>query len=148
MESGPLRFVAAVVLLALVGGSGGQEVRPSDHGLEFQETSSPPPRNGEAEEMRSFFGAADVQLPEAKNISDTWLSSPAGGGRARDSGRRDHVRLGLLAASAACALIGVVLLAVSGVVFLLRLRRPDRKPEPVSSTSALTALPPVHAEFI
>lgn len=91
--------------------------------------------------MRSFFGAtatassSSVELPEAKNISDTWLGGHAAG-RARDAGR-DHVRLGLLAASAVCGLTGVVLLAISGVVLLLR-RGP--KTERISSTSALNSL--------
>lgn len=151
MDNALLQLVAVVVSFALLGIAGGRELRPSDHGIEFQENSSSPPLNGEAQEMRSFFGASTVQLPEAKNISDTWLSSQTGAGRARDAGRRDHVRLGLLAASAACALIGVVLLAVSGVVFLFRLRRRQQqqgpKTERISSTSALTSsLPPIHAE--
>ncbi|XP_057763870.1 uncharacterized protein LOC130985110 [Salvia miltiorrhiza] len=133
-----LRFVAVAALSALLAGSAARELRPSDHGLGFQETSSPPPRNGEEQEMRSFFGASTVQLPEAKNISDTWLgahtSGIGGGGAARETGR-DHVRLGLLVATAVCGLTGVVLLAISGVIFLFRLR--------ISSTSPPT---PIHAE--
>lgn len=127
-----LQFVAAVIAFsALLGGSGGRELRPSEHGLEYQELSSPPPE----QEMLSFFGAttATVELPEAKNISDTWLGAHAG---------RDHVRLGLLVATAVCGLTGVVLLAISGVVFLFRLPKTLR----ISSTSPLTSLPPIHAQ--
>ncbi|KAL1560512.1 hypothetical protein AAHA92_10713 [Salvia divinorum] len=139
-------FVAAVALSALLGHSAARDLRPSDHGLDFQETSSsPPPRDGadEQQEMMAFFGettsssaaAATVQLPEAKNISDTWLGARAGE-RARESGR-DHVRLGLLVATAVCGLTGVTLLAISGAIFIFRLRKTDRNSLP---------LPPIHAE--
>ncbi|KAG6419385.1 hypothetical protein SASPL_121605 [Salvia splendens] len=139
-----LQFVAAVALSALLGRSAARDLRPSDHGLEFQESSSsPPPRDGGAEEqqeMMAFFGettsSATVQLPEAKNISDTWLGARAGE-RARDESRRDHVRLGLLVATAVCGLTGVALLAISGAVFIFRLRKTDRNS---------SSLPPIHAE--
>lgn len=136
--------VALVALAAILGHSCGRELRPSDHGLAYQENSSPPTQNDDAQEMRSFFGATTtVQLPEAKNISDTWVSAHAEG-RARDVGR-DHVRLGLLVASAVCGVTGVVLLAISAIVFLYRLQKQRPKAERVPSTSALTSLPHSHA---
>lgn len=151
MNNNLLQYVVVVVALAaILGGCGGRELRPSDHGLEFQESSPPPAQNGDVQEMRSFFGAtatassssSPVELPEAKNISDTWL----GGGRARDGGR-DHVRLGLLAASAVCGLTGVVLLAISGIVFLFRLPKRGPRTERISSTSALNYLADSNAEM-
>ncbi|KAL0442444.1 UNVERIFIED_CONTAM: hypothetical protein Slati_1967100 [Sesamum latifolium] len=123
-----------------------RDLRPCDHGLSYQQHSFPPAPNGDAQEMRSFFGTAtssssSVQLPEAKNISDTWWSAHAGGGRTRDVGG-DHVRMGLLVASAVCGLTGVVLLGVSGVVFLFRLQKQKQKPKaeriPSDSESAPT----------
>ncbi|XP_047940281.1 uncharacterized protein LOC125187694 [Salvia hispanica] len=131
-----LQFLAAVALSALLARSAARDLRPSDHGLDFQESSSPPPSRGgagEQQEMMAFFGettssaaAASVQLPEAKNISDTWLGARGAGERARDEARRDHVRLGLLVATAVCGLTGVALLAISGAVFIFRLRKTDR----------------------
>ncbi|KAH6790158.1 hypothetical protein C2S51_005164 [Perilla frutescens var. frutescens] len=152
MNNNLLQYVIVVAVIAssaLLCSSSGRDLRPSDHGLAYQESSSPPrpaaTQDGETQEMRSFFGAT-VELPEAKNISDTWVSAHAGGGRARDAGR-EHVRLGLVVASAVCGLTGVVLLAISGVVFLFRLRKQGPKVERSSSTSALTSLPQGYAEI-
>lgn len=134
-----LQYVVVLVsLAAILRRCGGRDLRPSDHGLEYLENSPPPAQNGEVEEMRSFFGAtkAPVELPEAKNIGDTWLSGNAGAGEAGG----DHVRLVMLAASAVCGLTGVVLLAISGVVFLFR-RRKGPEIERTSSTTALNYLP-------
>ncbi|KAL7131168.1 hypothetical protein ABFS83_13G180200 [Erythranthe nasuta] len=146
-----------VVLLALLGQySCGRELRPSDHGLAYQEESSPPVRNGsDAKQMVSFFGATTtssspaVQLPEAKNISDTWWSARADDGRSSgDAGGRDHVRLGFLVASAVCGLTGVVMLAISGVVLIFRLQKQKQKQklkleaEMIPSTSAQNSTVP------
>ncbi|PIN07337.1 hypothetical protein CDL12_20106 [Handroanthus impetiginosus] len=138
LQYGVVFFVA---LSAILGHSGGRDLRPSDHGLAYQEDSLPPAQKGDAQEMRSFFGSttpssSSVQLPEAKNISDTWWSAHAEG-RSRDIGR-DHVRLGLLVASAICGLTGIILLAVSGVVFLFRLQKRNKEAEEIPSTSAPT----------
>lgn len=145
-------FGAVIVFLVLVvtlDRSGGRELRPSYHGLAYQEdSSSPPAQNGDAQEMLSFFGAAEtsssppVQLPEAKNISDTWWSAHAEG-MSRDVWR-DHVRLGLLVGSGVCGLIGVVLLAVSGIVFLVRLQKPKPEAERIPSTSASASVARSH----
>ncbi|KAK4440234.1 hypothetical protein Salat_0358300 [Sesamum alatum] len=132
--------VALVTLATILAQSGARDLRPSDHGLSYQEHSFPPAQNGDAQEMRSFFGSttssssSSVQLPEAKNISETWWSAHAAGERARDVGG-DHVRLGLLVASAVCGLTGVVLLGVSGVVFLFRLQKQKQKAERIPSAS-------------
>ncbi|KAL6567250.1 hypothetical protein OROGR_000918 [Orobanche gracilis] len=123
--------VTLVALVAIFGRSCSvRDLRPSDHGLVYQEDSSTSDPNGDGQEMLSFFAAkapsSFVKLPEAKNISGTWWS-------AGDSGR-NHVRLGLVIGSGVCGLTGVVLLAVSGVVFLFRLRK--QKLEADKSTSA------------
>lgn len=44
------------------------------------------------------------------------------GAKSRD-GRVDHVKMALIVASGVCGLTGVVLLLVSGIVFLLRLQK-------------------------
>ncbi|CAA0823761.1 Unknown protein [Striga hermonthica] len=132
-----------VALAALASVCGGRDLRPSDHGLAYQETSpSPPPQqNDDARGTLSFFGgtaSSSVELPEARNISDSWWSSRGGsdaGREARGAGR-DRVRLGLLVASGVCGLTGGVLLVVSGVVFLFRHRNRKMKADGVPSTSA------------
>lgn len=134
-----------VAFLAILGRTAARDLRPSDHGLSYQEHSLPPTQNGDVQQMRSFFGSS-VQLPEAKNISDTWIAAHADG-TARDVGK-DHVsvRVGLLVASAACGLTGVVLLAISGVVLVYRLQKQRTKAaEGVPATSAFTSLPQSHA---
>ncbi|XP_051128393.1 uncharacterized protein LOC127249560 [Andrographis paniculata] len=129
-----LQQAFVVVFVLILGHSAGRDLRPSDHGLAYQEESFPPTQNGDddSQKMRSFFGAAaTVQLPEAKNIADALRSAGAERGGARDAGG-DHVRLGLVVASAVCGLTGVLLLAVSGVAFLIRRGKAEIPP----STSA------------
>ncbi|GER24655.1 1-deoxy-D-xylulose 5-phosphate reductoisomerase [Striga asiatica] len=129
--------VSLVALAAVLG----RDLRPSDHGLAYQEASPlPPPEDGDEREMRSFFGGTaspSVELPEAKNISDTWWSERggSGAGAARDAGR-DRVRLGLVVASGVCGLTGVLLMVVSGVVFMSRLHKKKVKAAGELSTSA------------
>ncbi|KAL2494307.1 hypothetical protein Fot_38064 [Forsythia ovata] len=124
--------VAFIAIFTIISQSDGRELRPSVHGLVYQD-SSPPIKDNSTEEMRSFFGAtkSSATLPEAKNFSDptTWWSNHAVG---RSSG--DHVKKSLLVASLICGLTGVVLLAVSGILFLLRLRK--QKQQKLSSSSA------------
>ncbi|KAL6546310.1 hypothetical protein OROMI_022031 [Orobanche minor] len=123
--------VTLVALVAIFGRScSSRDLRPSDHGLAYQEDSSPAAPNGDGQGTLSFFAAttpsSSVELPEAKNISGTWWSARGAGGGDHGS-RRDHVRLGLIIGSGVCGLTGVVLLAVSGVVFLFRLRKQELK---------------------
>ncbi|KAG8385066.1 hypothetical protein BUALT_Bualt03G0017700 [Buddleja alternifolia] len=145
MEHNFFRYVvvAFVTLATVIGQHGGRELRPSDHGLAYQEDSPPPVQNDDAQEMMSFFGSTtpSVPLPEAQNISGTWWSVHGHGeGRPRDV-RRDHVKMVLLVASAVCGLTGVVLMAVSGIVFLFRLQKQKPKAEIMASTSASTSVP-------
>ncbi|KAL3616833.1 hypothetical protein CASFOL_039227 [Castilleja foliolosa] len=135
--------VTLVTLVVILGRPcGGRDLRPSDHGLTYQEDpSTPAATNSDPQEMLSFFGTKSsstpaVELPEAKNISDTWLGEPAGGGVARRNAGRDHLRLGLVVASGVCGLTGIVLLAVSGVVFLVRLQKRKLEADRIPSTSA------------
>ncbi|KAK4399423.1 hypothetical protein Sango_1417800 [Sesamum angolense] len=137
---------AVVAFLITLSTIRARDLRPSDHGLSYQQHSFPPAQNGDAREMRSFFGTAtssssSVQLPEAKNISETWWSAHAGGGRTREGEGGDHVRLGLLVASAVCGLTGVILLGVSGVIFLFRLQKQKPKAERIPSDSESAPAP-------
>ncbi|KAF8035992.1 hypothetical protein BT93_C1880 [Corymbia citriodora subsp. variegata] len=117
------------------------ELRPSDHGLQFQD---PPPAGAKLPpQMASFFGASPsspsssnsspaLPLPNATNSSDDprWR----GGGDA-GRGRRVRVRGALLVASIACGVTGVALVFASGLVFLFKFRKE-------SSAAAAAAAPP------
>ncbi|KAK4421039.1 hypothetical protein Salat_2054400 [Sesamum alatum] len=130
-----------IIMATIIGQSAGRDLRPSDHGLVYQGHASAPTQNGDGQQMLSFFGSSSVPLPEAQNISDdTWMSG-GGDGRPRDI-RRDHVRMGLLVVSAVCGTAGVVLLVVSGMVFVVRLRNRKQKAEAerLSSNSQLHAV--------
>ncbi|XP_054794665.1 uncharacterized protein LOC129300157 [Prosopis cineraria] len=123
----------AVIALMLTGESVARELRPSDHGLVFQD--SPPSASGGVNyppEMMSFFNgqnsssesstSSGMALPKAMNTSDSpsssWWTGDAGGGR-----HRDHVRDALIVASLVCGVTGVVILAASGLLYLLRYRK-------------------------
>lgn len=140
--------VAAVLIaISIVRQSDGRELRPSEHGLTYQDT---PPATGEnSADMMSFFGgpaASKVPLPEARNMSDTssWRNSDGGGGGRRGDGGGDHVSEVLLVASVACGATGVVLLVVAAFVFLFRNQKQNRK-EKSATPLALPPPPPVLA---
>ncbi|KAL7142440.1 hypothetical protein ABFS83_08G123700 [Erythranthe nasuta] len=110
--------VSALVTLAIITSqSAGRDLRPSDHGLAYQENTSPPTQNGDG----SFFGSttpSSPTLPEAQSTG----GGGGGGERSRDV-RGDLTRMVLLVASAICGVAGVVLLVVSAVVFIVRRRK-------------------------
>ncbi|PIN11348.1 hypothetical protein CDL12_16048 [Handroanthus impetiginosus] len=121
--------VVFITLTTIIIQSADGNLRPSDHGLDYQKDASPPPtQNGDGQDMLSFFGStpSSEPMPEAQSISDDAWWSAHGDGRSRDI-RRDHVRMALLVASAVCGTAGIVLLVVSGVVFIIRRR--ERKAE-------------------
>lgn len=129
--------VAYVTLAAIISHSTGRDLRPSEHGLDYQRNASSPTHQ---HKMLSFFGSTStpsVPLPEAQSLGggDTWWSV-RGNGRSRDL-RRDHVRLWLLAAAAICGFAGVVLLVVAGVVYLLRRRKENAGAERLSLNSEI-----------
>ncbi|KAL0011856.1 hypothetical protein SO802_006964 [Lithocarpus litseifolius] len=120
------------------------ELRPSDHGLEFQTNTpsssdsekSPPP------EMMSFFGnsssaSSDVAMPKALNSNSSsssstadddtswWNNAGRGGGKSKD-----HVRDVLLVGSVACGLTGVVLLVASALLYAFKCRKQGSPPPP------------------
>ncbi|OMP06035.1 hypothetical protein CCACVL1_01741 [Corchorus capsularis] len=100
-----------------------RELRPSDHGLEYQ---SLPPTGLKSPEMRSFFGASSsksstpstVALPKAMNSNETetpWWSGRHGRGS-------DHVKQVLLLGSLVCGVTGVALLVASAFIYIIRRR--------------------------
>ncbi|XP_010054220.2 uncharacterized protein LOC104442492 [Eucalyptus grandis] len=109
-----------------------RELRPSDHGLQFQD----PPPAGEKlpQEMASFFGGSPLS-PSSSNPSvlpllngtnssdDPWWRGAGYGGGEGGRGRREHVRGVLLVASIVCRITGATLLFGSGLVFLLKFRK-------------------------
>ncbi|VVB12165.1 unnamed protein product [Arabis nemorensis] len=123
-----LTFLSIFAVKSLAG-----ELRPSDHGLQYQFTSPPtesqsnsPPGN-----MKSFFGnsrsspppsPSDQLLPKAtaadgSDGDDSWWRDGAGN-------RRDHVmRHVFLAASIICGVSGVALLVVFTLVYFFRYRK-------------------------
>ncbi|XP_059668351.1 uncharacterized protein LOC132313551 [Cornus florida] len=112
----------ALIAVSIVTHSDGRELRPSNHGLAYQES---PAAGKNSPEMLSFFRGTTfpppqkVPLPEAKNMSDeSWWrgSSAVGGGRRGEV--RDHVREALLVASLVCGIAGVALLVVAAFLFL------------------------------
>ncbi|XP_022847726.1 uncharacterized protein LOC111370282 [Olea europaea var. sylvestris] len=131
--------VAFVAIFTVISQSDGRELRPSDHGLSYQDSSPPMKANGTAE-MLYFFGAttssSSAPLPKTKNFSDpaTWWSNHKVG---RSSG--EHLKRSLLVASLICGLTGVALLSVAGIIFLLRLRKENKKKS--ASSSAPTSAP-------
>ena len=117
-----------LILLTINGDqSESRELRPSDHGLQYQNS---PPVGGE---MRSFFGgsksspstSSDMAMPKAMNSNSTddtsWWGK--GGSHGSGSGRKDHVRDVLLLASVACGITGVALLVASALVYIFKFRR-------------------------
>ncbi|KAL6197112.1 hypothetical protein ACLB2K_032724 [Fragaria x ananassa] len=131
-----------VVLLAMVMmmvistpiGSEARELRPSDHGLGY--TPSAGNASAAPAEAKSFFTggggggeAGGVALPKAMNSNDTsWWE---GENKARDGGRRGHVRDVLVVVSLVCGITGVLLFVASSFVYLSRRRK--RKAEASSS---------------
>ncbi|KAG5620453.1 hypothetical protein H5410_005671 [Solanum commersonii] len=116
----------------------GRELRPSEHGLPYQHSSYPTAKSTDPE-LHSFFAGTGEKtpssLPEARNL--TWWNN-SGDQVSRDSNRKDHVREVLLVSSLVCGAAGVVLLAVSAVVFVVRLRRRNQREtslSPLGSTS-------------
>ncbi|OIT22569.1 PREDICTED: uncharacterized protein LOC109217423 [Nicotiana attenuata] len=123
----------------------GRELRPSEHGLPYQQSSNIPTAKADDPQLHSFFAGAGGKsppssaLPEARNL--TWWNNTGNNGdeMSRDSNRKDHVREVLLVSSLVCGAAGVVLLAVSGFVFVVRLRK-KRQRETSLSTLGSTSV--------
>ncbi|XP_044497302.1 uncharacterized protein LOC123219409 [Mangifera indica] len=115
-----------LITIMIIKSTVARELRPSDHGLEYQ--SAPPPAAKTKPEMRLFFKGSSspstsnssnsVALPRAMNSNDTswWNANVAGGG----SGGRDHVRHVMLVASLVCGVTGLALLIASAFIYIFK----------------------------
>lgn len=125
-----LAGIAAAVMIGLVfaGESIGKELRPSQHGLAFQNSS--PAWVNSSSDISSFFNASSTSnssdmmtMPKAANSSSdsspsSWWRSTAG-----DGGGRNHVREALVVASLVCGVTGGVLLVATGLIYLSKHRK-------------------------
>ena len=115
--------------ILVVGESTARELRPSDHGLVFQ--ISPPKGVTYPPAMMSFFNgkhstatSTDFGMPKALNSnesSQSWWGGDDGGGR------RDHLRGALMVGSLVCGITGVILLVVSGLLYVFKYRKHKSK---------------------
>ncbi|KAK8496280.1 hypothetical protein V6N13_130322 [Hibiscus sabdariffa] len=120
-----LLLITTVIAVVLIRESTGRELRPSDHGLEYQ---SLPPTGLKSAEMKSFFGATSkssskpstVALPKVMNSNDSWWWR----------GKRQVLLLG----SFICGVTGVALLAASAIIYVIKIR--SSSPPTKSMTTA------------
>ncbi|KAM7270759.1 hypothetical protein ACFE04_029973 [Oxalis oulophora] len=103
-----------------------RELRPSDHGLEYQ-TIAPPM---ESPKTKSFFkgnlvpNSSSTTLPNVTNSSDiTWKQNADGGG-----GGGGHLRHVLVVVSVVCGGAGLALFIASGLVHVFRNIKPRAIP--------------------
>ncbi|KAH7545493.1 hypothetical protein FEM48_Zijuj01G0099700 [Ziziphus jujuba var. spinosa] len=135
-----LIILVAVCLISIAGESNGRELRPSDHGLDFQEST--PSGEKESPEMKSFFGGegvsptTNVALPKALNsTAPSWWSVGSDGGE-----KRDRVRQVLLVGSLVCGVTGVALLVASGLLYIFKYKKQKNSSIPIQSSSS----PPIN----
>lgn len=144
-------FSAASITLYLLLASAAQlsarDVRPSDHGLQYQQ-SKPAGGNASPPQMMSFFGASSTPptppsssaIPKATHSDSTdssWMR-PSG------SGRKERVREILLVVSLVCGVTGVALLIGSALLFLVKFRK-ENPPAQKSTSTRPQSLPPSSA---
>ncbi|KAL5097679.1 hypothetical protein RYX36_002006 [Vicia faba] len=104
-------ITAIIIIVSLAGSSTGRDLRPSDHGLDYQ--SSPPVNS--PPDMKSFFNSNNSSSSYASpwNLTDSVppaLPRTTGNGRGR-------LRKALVMASLVCGITGVILLVVSVLLF-------------------------------
>ncbi|KAK4794990.1 hypothetical protein SAY86_012984 [Trapa natans] len=125
----------SILLLSSALQSAARDVRPSDHGLQYQQ-SRPAGENASPPEMCSFFGASSTPpippnsstLPKASNSTDSsWMQSSG-------SSRRRRVREILLVASLVCGVTGLALLIGSALLFLVKFQKEIRSPQMLTSS--------------
>ena len=141
-----IKIAAAItVLILIIRESTARELRPSDHGLEYQ---SLPPTGLKSPGMMSFFGSTSksssstpstVALPKATNSNDTsWW----GAGSKRQGS--DHVRHMLLLGSLVCGVTGVALLAASALIYVIkRIRSSPPSINSTNNTNNIDSLVPI-----
>ncbi|CAA0396046.1 hypothetical protein AtNW77_Chr4g0298151 [Arabidopsis thaliana] len=130
-------------LVIFTGNSLAGELRPSDHGLQYQFSSPPTESHSPPGKMKSFFGDSHSSsstppshpqlLPKATAADggddDSWWRDGAGI-------RRDHVmRHVFLAASIICGVSGVALLVVFTLIYFFRYRKHNHSNSPTGNDS-------------
>ncbi|KAG5235351.1 transmembrane protein [Salix suchowensis] len=140
--------LSIILLITIMQHSEARELRPSDHGLEYQ--SLPPTGAKLPPHMKHFFGASNsatrntmppstgAALPTANSSDSSWWRAAGGGGKGGGgrSGGGDHVKHLLLVASLVCGVAGLGLLVSSAFICYHFIRHKTR---PSSSSSAAAA---------
>ncbi|XP_023003567.1 uncharacterized protein LOC111497130 [Cucurbita maxima] len=122
----------AVYLLFIVAIEAALEIRPSEHGLEFQ--SPPAAGDKSSPEMRSFFGGTSSPTPEvALPLPKAMNSSEAPGWWTHRDGGDKRLRNALLVATAACGMTGVTLLVGSTLYYIFKVK--NQRSLPLSSNN-------------
>ncbi|KAG6594423.1 hypothetical protein SDJN03_10976, partial [Cucurbita argyrosperma subsp. sororia] len=123
----------AVYLLFIVAIAAALEIRPSEHGLEFQ--SLPAAGDKSSPEMRSFFGGTSSPTPEvALPLPKAMNSSEAPGWWTHRDGGDKRLRNALLVATAACGITGVTLLVGSTLYYIFKVK--NQRSLPLSSNNS------------
>ncbi|XP_023518243.1 uncharacterized protein LOC111781779 [Cucurbita pepo subsp. pepo] len=123
----------AVYLLFIVAIAAALEIRPSEHGLEFQ--SPPAAGDKSSPEMRSFFGGTSSPTPEvALPLPKAMNSSEAPGWWTHRDGGDKRLRNALLVATAACGITGVTLLVGSTLYYIFKVK--NQRSLPLSSNNS------------
>ncbi|KAB5534482.1 hypothetical protein DKX38_017568 [Salix brachista] len=132
--------LSIILLITIMQHSKARELRPSDHGLEYQ--SLPPTGAKLPPHMKHFFGASNsatrstmppstgAALPKANSNDTSWWRAAGGGGK---GGGGDHVKHLLLVASLVCGVAGLGLLVSSAFICYHFIRHKTR---PSSSSAA------------
>ncbi|XP_022146536.1 uncharacterized protein LOC111015729 [Momordica charantia] len=108
------------------------EIRPSEHGLEFQ--SPPPAGDKSSPEMLSFFGGRSSPTPDAAlPLPKAMNSSEAPGWWTRRDGGDTRLRNALLVATAAFGITGVTLLVGSVLFYVYKVK--NQRSLPLSSNN-------------
>lgn len=142
MSSSAIIAFITITLLIFSTDSIARELRPSDHGLEYQ--SLPPTGLKSSPGMMSFFGSSSsstpntVALPKAMNSTDTsWWA----GGGSSNRRERDHVRHVLLLGSLVCGVTGVALLAASALIYVIKIRSSSSNNNNTNNVNGLVLVP-------
>ncbi|KAK7246144.1 hypothetical protein RIF29_41004 [Crotalaria pallida] len=127
-------FTATVIIITLTV-TAARDLRPSNHGLIFQNSSLTPANPP----MKSFFNSShtttssDSDMPFPNSASSTESLPPAwrraGGGGGRHWGRV------LIVASLVCGVTGVTLLVATGILYLFIRNKRKRRNNPTLNES-------------
>lgn len=133
----PIKIMAAMILclpLIVAVKAAAMEIRPSEHGLEFQ--SPPPAGDKSSPDMRSFFGGVSSPTPEvALPLPKVMNSSEAPGWWSHRDGGNKRLKNALLVATAACGITGVALLVGSTLFYVYKVKNQRSLPVAVAVSS-------------